>query len=66
MLYDQSQLLQVYIDAYLSTGDALFKTTAHDIAAYIVTDALAHPEGGFYSSEDADSLPTFDSEEKKG
>jgi uncharacterized protein YyaL (SSP411 family) len=37
-----------------------------DIAEYLVHDALAHPHGGFYSAEDADSLPTANSQEKKG
>jgi uncharacterized protein YyaL (SSP411 family) len=65
-LYDQAQLLSVYIDAYRSTKDPLFLSTAEDIAEYLLNDALAHKDGGFYSAEDADSLPTKDATEKKG
>jgi uncharacterized protein YyaL (SSP411 family) len=38
----------------------------HDIAKYLINDALIHKDGGFYSAEDADSLPTTNSTEKKG
>jgi uncharacterized protein YyaL (SSP411 family) len=65
-LYDQGQLLQVYLDGYLSSKNPLLLSTVHDIAEYITNDALAHKDGGFYSAEDADSLPTPNSQEKKG
>ena len=65
-LYDQGQLLQNYLDGYLLTKDPLLLSTVHDIATYLVKDALAHKDGGFYSAEDADSLPSEDATEKKG
>lgn len=65
-LYDQGQLLHVYLDGYLLSKSPLLLSTIHDIAEYLVNDALAHKDGGFYSAEDADSLPTPNSEEKKG
>jgi len=65
-LYDQGQLLQVYLDGYLLSKNPLLLSTVHDIAEYLIHDALAHPDGGFYSAEDADSLPTANSHEKKG
>ena len=65
-LYDQGQLLQVYLDGYLLSKNPLLLSTVHDIAEYLVNDALAHKDGGFYSAEDADSLPTLNSHEKKG
>jgi uncharacterized protein YyaL (SSP411 family) len=65
-LYDQAQLLQIYLDGYLLLKDPLLLSTVHDIATYIVKDALAHKDGGFYSAEDADSLPSQDASEKKG
>ena len=65
-LYDQAQLLQAYLDGYLLSKNPLLLSTVHDIAEYLVNDALIHEDGGFYSSEDADSLPTPSSLEKKG
>ena len=93
-LYDNAQLLQLYLDAYLvskasegRTPDARvtqapettpetrnpkpemkrslaelgppdnperFATVARDILAYVLRD-MTHPDGGFYSAEDADS-----------
>lgn len=55
MLYDNAQLLHVYLDAFLISRDAELLGAVYDIATYLTTD-LAHPDGGFYSSEDADSL----------
>jgi uncharacterized protein len=54
MLYDNAQLVQLYLDAYLVSGDARYADTARDILAYTLRD-MTHPEGGFYSAEDADS-----------
>jgi uncharacterized protein YyaL (SSP411 family) len=58
--------LQVYLDGYLLFKNPLLLSTVHDIAEYLVNDALIHKEGGFYSAEDADSFPTTNSHEKKG
>ena len=54
MLYDNAQLLDLYLDLYLVTGEARFADVAHDILRYVLRD-MTHPEGGFYSAEDADS-----------
>ena len=54
MLYDNAQLLHVYLDAFLLSRDAEFLGVVYDITAYLTT-SLAHPDGCFYSSEDADS-----------
>jgi len=54
MLYDQAQLLQLYLDAHLASGEARHADVARDIIRYVARD-LTHPEGGFYSAEDADS-----------
>lgn len=54
MLYDQAMLLMAYSEAYTATGDDLFKQTASEIISYL-TLRMQHPEGGFYSAEDADS-----------
>src|SRR5882757_6432836 len=54
MLYDNAQLTQLYLDAYLISGDAQQAGTARDILDYVLRD-MTHPDGGFYSAEDADS-----------
>ena len=54
MLYDNAQLAQLYLDAYLVSGDARHADTVRDILDYVLRD-MTHPDGGFYSAEDADS-----------
>ena len=66
-LYDQAQLLNVYLDAFLVSRDPEMLGTVYDIADYLTTDALAAPRGGFYSAEDADSLyRSTDTEKREG
>ena len=64
MLYDQAQLVSVYTEAYQITGDKAFADVVAKTLGYLVRD-LAAPEGGFYSAEDADSLPSPTATEKK-
>ena len=54
MLYDNAMLLMAYTEAYQVTGDASHKEISEQIIHYILRD-MRHPEGGFYSAEDADS-----------
>ncbi|MCG8373909.1 MAG: thioredoxin domain-containing protein, partial [Balneolales bacterium] len=54
MLYDQALLMMAYTEAWQVTQKPLFKQTVYEIAEYVFRD-LTHPEGGFYSAEDADS-----------
>lgn len=54
MLYDNAQLVQLYLDAYLVSGDQQHAEVVRDILNYVLRD-MTHPEGGFYSAEDADS-----------
>ena len=54
MLYDNAQLVQLYLDAYLISGEEKYAAVVRDILRYILRD-MTHPEGGFYSAEDADS-----------
>ena len=54
MLYDNAQLVQLYLDAYLVSGDARHADVVRDVLDYVLRD-MTHPEGGFYSAEDADS-----------
>ncbi|KAE8744851.1 hypothetical protein FOCC_FOCC008492 [Frankliniella occidentalis] len=64
MLYDQGQLVVAYCDAFLATNNYFYADVARDILKYVERD-LSDKSGGFYSAEDADSLPTHDSTEKK-
>lgn len=54
MLYDQALLMIAYTEGWQVTGNPLFKETVFEIFEYILEN-LAHPEGGFFSAEDADS-----------
>ncbi|MEA3265542.1 MAG: thioredoxin domain-containing protein [Candidatus Fermentibacteria bacterium] len=54
MLYDQSLLAIAFIESYQATGDDFFAETAAEILEYVLRD-MTSPDGGFYSSEDADS-----------
>jgi uncharacterized protein YyaL (SSP411 family) len=59
MLYDQAQLVLAYLEAAQATGDRSFADVAIDTLLYVRRD-LSHPDGGFYSAEDADSVPPED------
>ena len=65
MLYDQAQLLDVYLDAFLSTRDPELLGAVYDIATYLTSPPMAAPSGGFNSSEDADSYPSKSDREKR-
>jgi uncharacterized protein len=54
MLYDNAQLTQLYLDTFLISGRERFASVARDICRYVLRD-MTHPEGGFFSAEDADS-----------
>lgn len=55
MLYDQAQLASSYLEAYQITRDEAFAEVARGIFEYVLRD-MTHPEGGFFSAEDADSV----------
>jgi hypothetical protein len=54
MLYDQAQLAISYVEAFQMTRDGQYASAARDIFSYVLRD-MTHPDGGFYSAEDADS-----------
>jgi uncharacterized protein YyaL (SSP411 family) len=55
MLYDNAQLLSVYSEAALATGEALFADTAARTADWMLRELRATQGGALYSSLDADS-----------
>jgi uncharacterized protein YyaL (SSP411 family) len=54
MLYDNSQLARVYLHAWQVTGNEFFRTVTEEILDYVAREML-DPDGGFYSTQDADS-----------
>jgi hypothetical protein len=61
MLYDNAQLVHLYLDAHLiskaESGKRKAETYSDNVRStldYVLRD-MTHPEGGFYSAEDADS-----------
>jgi uncharacterized protein YyaL (SSP411 family) len=55
MLYDQAQLAISYLEAHQITHNALYADIARSTLDYVLRD-MTHPDGGFYSAEDADSV----------
>lgn len=64
MLYDQGQLVNVYLDAFTFTKDAFYSNVARDILDYLRRDMIG-PEGEIYSAEDADSAESEGATRKK-
>jgi uncharacterized protein YyaL (SSP411 family) len=56
MLYDQAQLVLAYAEAAQVTGEGSYAEVALDTLDYVRRD-LTSPGGGFFSAEDADSVP---------
>jgi uncharacterized protein YyaL (SSP411 family) len=54
MLYDNAQLVSLYAAAFGATEDVSFHTPASETTSYLLT-RLRHADGGFFSSQDADS-----------
>ena len=54
MLYDNALLLLAYTEAFQRTGRARYAEVARRTADYVLRE-MTHPQGGFYSAQDADS-----------
>jgi uncharacterized protein YyaL (SSP411 family) len=54
MLYDNALLIPAYLHAWVVTGDERYRHVAEETCEYLLRD-LALPEGGFASSQDADT-----------
>ena len=64
MLYDQAQLVLAYLEAAQVSGDAFFAQIAEDTLQYVARE-MTDDSGGFYSAEDADSVPPEHAGEEK-
>jgi uncharacterized protein YyaL (SSP411 family) len=56
MLYDQAQLVLAFVEAAQASGHQSFLDVAEDTLHYVMRE-MTDSEGGFYSAEDADSVP---------
>ena len=54
MLYDNALLARVYLHAYQATGKPLYRQVVEETLDWVVRE-MTGPEGGFYSTQDADS-----------
>ncbi len=54
MLYDNAQLARTYLHAWQVTGNAEFRRIVEETLDYVLRE-MTSPEGGFYSTQDADS-----------
>jgi uncharacterized protein YyaL (SSP411 family) len=56
MLYDQAQLTLAFLEAAQVSGDPFYAEVAEDTLLYVKRE-MTGDGGGFYSAEDADSVP---------
>jgi uncharacterized protein YyaL (SSP411 family) len=56
MADDNAWLLRNYVHAYCLFGEEAFKDVSEGIIDFLLNE-LSHPDGGFYSSQDADITP---------
>ncbi len=54
MLYDNALLVRLFVHAFQVTGRDAYRRVATDTCEYLLRE-LQHPEGAFFSSQDADS-----------
>ncbi len=54
MLYDNALLSRTYFEAYQATQKVRYRRVGEEILNYVL-DEMKSPEGGFYSTQDADS-----------
>jgi uncharacterized protein YyaL (SSP411 family) len=54
MLYDNALLSRAYLNAFLLTGNPLYRRIVEETLDYVLRE-MTSPEGGFYSTQDADS-----------
>lgn len=54
MLYDNALLARLYLHTYQLTGKPFYRRIVEETLDYVVRE-MTHPDGGFYSTQDADS-----------
>jgi len=54
MLYDNAQLVHIYLDGWRLTREVRFKQVVEETLEYVSRE-MVHPDGGFYAAQDADS-----------
>jgi hypothetical protein len=54
MLYDNALLVPVYLEAFQATGEPQYARVSRETLDYVLRE-MTQPEGGFYSTQDADS-----------
>ena len=54
MLYDQALLVRAYLHAWMVFGHPHWKQVIEETVGYVL-DEMTHPDGAWYSAEDADS-----------
>ncbi len=54
MIYDQAVLMMAYTDAFVLTGNDVYKHVVDEITEFLKREMVS-PEGGFYTAIDADS-----------
>ena len=64
MLYDQAQITLACLETYQLAADRFFAEVAEDTLEYVMRE-MTNPEGGFFSAEDADSVPPEDASDPK-
>src|SRR5205823_14306069 len=54
MLYDNALLSRIYLHTYLVTNNPFYERIVEETLNYVIRE-MTSPEGGFYSTQDADS-----------
>ena len=54
MLYDNAQLVRIYLDGWRLTKEGRFREVVEETLEYVRRE-LTHPDGAFYAAQDADS-----------
>jgi uncharacterized protein YyaL (SSP411 family) len=64
MLYDQALIAEAYLDAWLLSGQPLFRQTVERIGDYLI-GTMRDAVGAFHAAEDADSMPQANATHKR-